>query len=57
MEPIIRIENLGFTYDLYEDNQSGELNFKQPIPALKNVNLSFISSINMQSFWNQGNPQ
>ena len=41
MEPIIRIENLGFTYDLYEDNQIGELNFKQPIPALKNVNLSF----------------
>ncbi len=41
MEPIIKIENLSFAYDLYEDNQTGTPNFKIPIPALKGVNLSF----------------
>ncbi len=41
MEPIIKIENLSFSYDLYEDNQNGTSKFKLPIPALRNVNLSF----------------
>ena len=41
MEPIIKVENLSFSYDLYEENQAGASNFKLPIPALRNVNLSF----------------
>ena len=41
MEPIIKVENLSFSYDLYEENQAGAPNFKLPIPALRNVNLSF----------------
>ena len=41
MEPIIKIENLSFVYDLYEDEQAGAPSFKTPMPALKNVNLSF----------------
>ena len=41
MEPIIKIENLSFVYDSFEDTQLGTLNFKTPIPALKDVSLSF----------------
>ena len=39
-EPIIKIENLSFAYDSYEENQSGTPNFNTQIPALRNVNLS-----------------
>ena len=41
MEPIIKIENLSFVYDSFEDIEDGTPNFKTPIPALKNVSLSF----------------
>ncbi len=40
-EPIIKIENLSFAYDSYEESQPGNPNFSQPIPALKNINVSF----------------
>ena len=41
MEPIIKIENLSFVYDQYEDEEMGVPSLKAPAPALKNVNLSF----------------
>jgi len=40
-EAIIKIENLSFVYDSYEENQAGMPNFQTAIPALKNVSLSF----------------
>ena len=42
IEPIIKIENLNFTYDSYEEDQSGLPNLTLPIPALRNVNLAFL---------------
>jgi len=40
-EPIIKIENLSFSYDSYEENSGAMPNFSTTIPALRNINLSF----------------
>lgn len=40
-EPIIKIENLSFVYDSYEESQPSITNLATAIPALRNVNISF----------------